>query len=341
MPDTTSSPDLSATMWDMITAYRISQLVRTAAILSLAEHCAAGPITAAGVAEAESADPVGVARFLRACAAIDLVRYHEASGTFDGTALLDVLRRDAEGSQWGFAMSLPAPGHWRPWGDLPDAVKTGKNQTARSIGGDAFQYYAKHPEEAAPFFVGMSGMSAVAGAEAARLIDTSKAQTAVDVGGATGTLLHDLMAINPDLRGIVYDVPDVVRQAEQAAAELGLTDRVSAVEGDFFTSVPAGGDIYLLRYILHDWEDESCVRILRRCREAMTPDAKLYVLEMILGPIGDEDKVVPLQDLNMLAVLHGRERSVAEFDQLLTAAGLRRTDLIETESAMSIIEATI
>jgi hypothetical protein len=326
-------------MWDMITAYRISQIVRTAAMLSLAEHCATGPVTAASLARAESTDAGTTARLLRACAAIGLLTCQQ-DRYFAGTPLLDMLRRDAEGSQWGFATSLPAPGHWRPWGDLPEAVRTGTSQATQTLGGDLFAYYATHPEEGVAFFEGLSGMTAVAGAEAARVIDTRHTRLAVDVGGATGTLLHALMALNPTLRGMVYDVPPVAAAATGAARALGLHDRLTAVGGDFFASVPEGADMYLLRYVLHDWDDASCLRILRNCRKAMAPGARLYVLEMVLGPVGAEDKVVPMQDLNMLAILHGKERAVAEFDALLQAAGLQRTAVKPTHSPMSIIEAT-
>jgi hypothetical protein len=338
MPESSTTDGARAAMWDMIIAYRTSQIVRTVATLSLAEHCADGPVTAEAVAAAESADPAAVARLLRASAALGLVTTADEIN-FSGTNLLDILRRDADGSQWGFAMSLPAPGHWLPWGDLPEAVRTGGSRASASLGQDIFQYYGTHPEEAAPFFAGLNGMTAVAGAAAAQLIDTSDARMAVDVGGASGSLLHDLMAVNPKLTGIVMDVPEVAERATQAAEDLGLHDRLQAVGGDFFESIPTGGDIYLLRYVLHDWDDDSCVRILTRCREAMKPTAKLYVLELVLGPIGREDKVVPLQDMNMLAILYGKERKTDEFGALLEAAGLRLSAVIPTDSPMTIIEA--
>jgi hypothetical protein len=330
--------DLPSRMWDMIVAYRTSQLVRTAALLSLAEHCAEGQVTAESLAAAESADPGTVARFLRACATIGLVTC-EDDRVFSGTALLDVLRKDAEGSQWGFAVSLPAPGHWLPWGRLPEAVRQGRTQVEDALGSPVFDYYGQQPDEATAFSTGLSGMTAVAGAEAAQVIDTSGVRLAVDVGGATGTLLHDLMAVNPQLRGVVLDLPAVVPQAEEAARSLGLQDRVTAVCGDFLESVPADGDLYLLRYVLHDWDDETDIRILRNCREAMAPGARLMVLELVLGRIGQEPRIVPSQDLNMLAMATGRERTVAEYDGLLEAAGLQRVAVHTTESQMSIIEA--
>jgi hypothetical protein len=147
------------------------------------------------------------------------------------------------------------------------------------------------------------------------------------------------MAVNSTMRGIVLDRPAAVPLAEEAARKLGLQDRITAQGGDFTISVPADGDLYLLRYVLHNWDDDTCIQILRRCREVMAPEARVVVQEMVLGTIGQEPEVVPSQDLNMLAVLEGRERTVAEFDELLAAAGLRRAAIHVTDSPTSIIEA--
>lgn len=337
-PATATPDNVRATLWDMITAYRVSQVVRCAATFSLAEHCHAdGVITAASIARLEQANPDATARLLRACAALGLLR-SEDGAHYTATALLEILRRDIAGSQWGFAMSLPAPGHWRAWGALPEAIRTGTAQEAE-IGGSIFEYFATHAQESEPFMEGLEGMTAVAGAEAARLIDTRSIQKCVDVGGATGTLTHALMKANPQLHGLVYDLPAVADQAAQAARALGLEKRLQFVAGDFFKSVPAGGDLYLLRYVLHDWDDAECVQILKNCRQAMTGSTKLYVLELLRSATGTDDPVVTMQDLNMLAVLHGRERSLTEFDSLFDRAGLKRTAAVPTRSPMWVIEA--
>ena len=335
---TTGSPDVHAHMFELIVAYRKSQIVRTAAMMSLAEHCASGAVTAESIATAESADPSATARFLRACTAMGLLTCADEKH-FSGTPLLDVLRRDAVGSQWGFAVSLPAPGNWLPWGQLPEVMRSGRSQAENVIGGNLYQYYQQHPEEGDAFTAGVSGFSAIAGAQAAKLLDTGNVRLAVDVGGATGALLHDLMAVNTTMRGIVLDLPAAIPLAEEAARRVGLQDRITAQGGDFTVSVPADADMYLLRHVLHNWDDDTCVQILRRCREAMAPTARVVVQDMVLGTIGQEPEVVPSQDLNMLAVLNGRERTVTEFDALLAAAGLRRTAIHHTDTPTSIIEA--
>lgn len=148
------------------------------------------------------------------------------------------------------------------------------------------------------------------------------------------------MRVNPELSGVVFDLPHVIPDAAAAAVRNQLTDRLLLVSGDFFEVVPSGGDLYLLRYILHDWDDEKCVRILENCRRAMRPGGRIVVLEMILGAIGREPGVVPSQDLNMLVMLGGRERTVGQFDELFSAAGLRRTTVLETDSPLCVVEAT-
>jgi len=326
-------------MWEMITAYRVSQMARVAAELSLAEHCADAPVSARRLAELESTDPVATARFLRACVSIGLMSYVDGD-RFASTPLLQTLRRDAPESLRGFALSLPAAGHWLPWEHLLEAVRTGADQVPTTLGDSLWTgYYAKHPEEAAAFTEGLLGMTAVAGAAAAKAIDTAGVQLAVDVGGASGDLLHSLMRVNPRLQGVVFDLPHVADDALAAAAREGLRDRVRVESGDFFNAVPAGADLYLLRYILHDWDDDDCVRILENCRRAMSPGGRVLVLEMILGEIGNEPAAVPSQDLNMLVMTGGRERTIDQFDQLFRASGLRRTTTTETGSPMSVIEA--
>jgi len=328
-----------AAMWDMITGYRVSQIVRVAAELSLAEHCADGPVRAEWIAAVESADVTATARFLRACAAIGLLRARVDGLGFDGTVLLRALHRQTPGSLRGFALSLPADGHWLPWGRLLAAVRTGEHQAPAALGRELFDYYATEPAEATAFTEGLQGMTSVAGAEAARVIDTTGVQLAVDVGGASGDLLHDLMSVNPELQGVAFDLPHVAPDALAAAVRHGLGDRLRVQTGDFFESVPADADLYLLRYILHDWDDEKCIRILANCRAAMRPGGRILVLEMILGEVGREPTAVPSQDLNMLVMLGGRERTVPQFDALLIAAGLRRTAIWETASPMGVIEA--
>jgi hypothetical protein len=190
----------------------------------------------------------------------------------------------------------------------------------------------------------MQDVTAGTGAEIAQRLDRSKSLMAVDVGGATGSLLHGLLQINPNLHGIVYDRRENVARAQAAARSFGLAGRSTAGAGDFLESVPAG-DLYLLRFILHDWGDEDCVRILRNCRRAMRPGGRLAIVEAFVAPVGGEvgHGVVDIQaaiiDLHMLMLVGGRERSVLQYENLLQKADLSMTATTVLRSGYVLIEA--
>jgi SAM-dependent methyltransferase len=196
---------------------------------------------------------------------------------------------------------------------------------------------AQRLEEGAAFTHAAHGFTSGIAQEVAPLVDTSKAKLAVDVGGASGTLVHSLLMANSQLHGIVLDLPDVVPSATAAAAALGLAERSRALGGDFFTDVPQA-DIYLLKHILHDWNDGEAVRILERCRQAMRPGGRVIVIEALLGEMG-EPGIAPLNDLNMMVLLTGRERTLSEYRALLKQAGLRLSKSTPIRSPMAVIEA--
>lgn len=158
-----------------------------------------------------------------------------------------------------------------------------------------------------------------------------------DIGGASGATLHALLRSHPGVQGIVFDRPHVVASAGAAAANLGLQERVTAAGGDFFESVPEA-DLYLLKHVLHDWDDVAWIRILKNCRRALRPGGRLSVIELLLGEIG-QPGLAPLFDMGMTVILSGRERSPAEYRQLFEAAGLRATKVVQTKTPMVIPEA--
>jgi len=183
----------------------------------------------------------------------------------------------------------------------------------------------------------MHGFTSGVAQDVTRLVDTSTAKLAVDIGGASGTLVHSLMTANPQLHGIILDLPDVVPSATAAAAGLGLAQRSSVLAGDFFASVPEA-DLYLLKHILHDWNDGQSVRILENCRRAMRPGGRVIVIELLLGEMG-EPGLAPLMDLNMMVMLPGRERSLSEYRALLKRAGFRLDKSSPIRSSTVVIEA--
>lgn len=325
-------------MMRMITGYWVTQVVHGAARFALAEHLHAGPKTSAEIAAASDMHPEAAFRFLRACASLGLVAY-DGRSAFSTTPLLDILRKDNPRSLRGMALAQPAPGHWLPWGRFADVLKTGENQTKAALGAELFDYFAQTPGEAEDFTEAMRGLTASVSQEVVRVLDMTGVGCAVDIGGASGALLFPLMQANPALRGVVFDLPNIVPSAEKAAAEAGLAERVTTVGGDFFASVPPG-DLYLLKYILHDWDDDSCVSILRNCRRAMNPGGRVAVIELVLGEIG-EPGPAPLMDLNMLALLRGRERTLPEYRRLFEAAGFNAVKVTPTETPMTVLEAAM
>jgi hypothetical protein len=335
---TVSAPSAEAAhgqMMSMITGFWVSQIVHAAAVFRLADHVHDGVTRPDDIARLESADPDAVRRLMRTCASLGLLRSDDGV-RYAATDLLSTLRADHPASLRALAVSQASPGVWRPWGLLTDAIRTGRSQTSEALGMDLFTYYEQHLDEAGAFSASMANMSVFVHAEVTRALDTSDSRVAVDVGGARGELVQSLMGANPGLRGVVLDKEHVVPAALSAAESAGLADRFSAVGGDFFESVPKG-DLLLLKSVLHDWEDERAVQILTSCAAALVPGGRVVIVEHLLGEVG-EPGFAPLQDINMLTLVNGRERGLAAFDALLAAAGLRRTK-VTPAGGMAIIEA--
>ncbi|MFJ6893984.1 methyltransferase [Streptomyces hokutonensis] len=323
-------------MMGMVTGFWVTQTVRAAALYNLADHLAAGADTAEAIAEAESTDPDATRRLLRTCASLGLMTTQDGQH-FTGTSLLSTLRHDDPHSLRHFAISQSAPGHWLPWGRFPEAVRTGRHQVTAAHGEEnIFDYFAKHLDEASSFTESMSNLSRASALDIAEVLDTKDVTFALDIGGAGGDVVLAMMRANPELDGGVLDLPHIVPAATEAARAEGLEGRFTAVGGDFFDSVPAA-DLYVLKYILHDWDDANCVRLLRNCRAALAEGGRIAVVDHLVGEAG-EPGLAPLMDMNMLDMTGGRERQLTEFDALFTAAGLRRVK-VSTAGAFAVIEA--
>jgi hypothetical protein len=327
--------DPATALRQMMNGYWITQIVRAAADLRLADHISAGARTAEEIAERESSDPATTHRLMRACASLGLLA-HDGERRFSTTHMGELLRSDTTGSLRETALSSGSPAFWLPWGHLPEAVRKGESQSLTALGMTAMDYFAEHPDEGAHFTASMSSLTATVVGQVVRLIDTSETSLAVDVGGADGELLRGLMLANPDLYGQVFDLPHVIREARKGVQKPELAERLSFVEGDFFDSVPPA-DLYLLKAVLHGQDDDSCVRILGNCRAAARPDARLVVIENVISDTGDPG-VTALLDINMLAVSGGQERDVAEYDALFAASGWRRVAIHRTRGPRSLLE---
>jgi hypothetical protein len=331
------SPEHTDQMLQMITGYWVSQMVGAVAELRIADHLGEDAVPAEALAHRAGADPAAMTRLLRACVFTGLVSATK-DGCFRATPLIRTLA-DGPNSWRALAMAVTAPGHWQPWGQFVEAVRTGRPQIVPTLGADIFRYYNQHPAEQALFSQAMTSFTTVIAREAVRLIDLTGVRTVADIGGSAGALLYALLRAHPQVEGILFDQPAVTGEAAETAQRYGLTDRVQIVGGDFFSSVPKA-DLLLMKHILHDWNDEECVRILRCCANAMDPRSRLVVIEQPIGEI-DQPGGASLLDLNMLAIATGRERTIAEYHRLFEAAGLKPARVIETRSSYAFLEAVI
>jgi hypothetical protein len=330
--------DVHQQMADMVFSYCISQLIRAIADLAIADHLSEGGMTAAEVAEREGSAPDSTARVMRAAVAIGLLTA-DGEGRFHGTPLLDTLRTDAPGSLRGLALGATNLSHWVPWQEFTGAVRAGHSQARATLGMTFFEYLKLNPDQAREFSADMTSLTSLWAGDVVKVLDTTNVTRAVDVGGSTGSLLVLLQEANPALQGVIFDLPDVAQEVVADVARTEFGKRTEVLGGNFFEAVPPA-DLYLLKFILHDWDDDSCVEILSRCREAMTPGGRIAIVEMIVGDHIDPGRQATVMDLQMLALTNGgRERSLKEYDALLIAADLRRTLVRTTSSPFSVIEA--
>jgi hypothetical protein len=325
----------------MITGHWVAQTVRAAADLRVTDHVAAGARTAAAVAAAESSDTEATYRLMRAMAAIGLLDY-DSQGGFTVTALGGLLRENEPGSLRAAALARSGPGLWQSLGLLPQAVRQGASQIVQATGGTLFDHFAADKEAGRIFSQAMADLSSEVAEDAVALLDLDDASRVADIGGANGSLVVALLRAHPELTGLVFDLPHVVGGARAAALAAGVADRFTAVAGDFFAAVPRA-DYYLLKWILHDWRDEDCLRILRNCRAAAGPGARMLIVEALIGATegaADDRRpdLVALLDMNMLAATDGKQRKLAEFDELFGAAGWRRVAMKRGRSTDSLLE---
>jgi hypothetical protein len=322
----------------MITGFAVSQAIYVAARRNVAEHLAAGPAPVEQLARQTGADPEALYRLLRALASVGVFT-EPSPRRFANTPMSECLRPGVPGSQHAGALmvgSLCYPS----FDQLPYSVETGRPGFDKVFGAPIFDYLAKRPDEGRLFD---QAMMSIHGPETAAMIgayDFTAFKTIVDVGGGNGSTLLEILRAAPGARGTVFDLPGVVERTAPVIAAAGLADRCRAEAGSFFESVPRGADAYILRHIIHDWDDDKSVQILRRCREAAAPGAKILIVESVIPP-GDEPHPGKWLDLIMLAVPGGRERTAPEYEKLLAAAGLKLRRIVPTPSPVSVVEGEI
>jgi hypothetical protein len=312
----------------MIAGHTRTQLVYLAARLRLADRLASGPRPSAELAREVGVDAPALHRLLRALAEIELVVEVE-EGVFQLTPVGEHLREDAPNSLHAAAICAGET-FSRAWGDLLESVRTGETAFERVFGVPIFDYLSQRPELGETFGRYLSASSAAVEAVVVETYGFSPFRCIVDVGGGRGTLLTAILRANPSATGVLFDLPPVIARAEPWIEEQGLAGRCRPVAGSFFEAVPEGGDLYLLKWILHDWDDERAIRILQGCRRAMDSNARLLVLESVMPERMTPDHTGALVDIQMLVLTGGRERTEAEWRALLDRGGFRLARVMPT-----------
>jgi len=321
----------------MIDGYRVSQALYVAATLGIADLLADGPRASDDLAAATGTHPPSLYRLLRTLASYGVL-YEDDGRRFALTPLGEPLRRDAPDSVHGWAVLIGRPYFWQVWGNLLHSVRTGETGYAHAFGTDGWSYRAAHREEGAIFDAAMTSMARRSAEAVVTAYDFSRFRCIVDVGGGRGALLARVLQATAGARGILFDQPHVVSGATATFEAAGVAERCEVVGGSFFDVVPGGGDAYMMRSVLHDWDDANCVRILRCVATAMPIDARLLVIDRLVAP-PNEGAETKLSDLNMLVSPGGLERTREEFAALFEQAGLRLARVVPAAGTHSIIEA--
>jgi len=299
-----------------------------------------GPKSAEELAGQIGARPDALYRLMRATACVGVLA-EGSDGKFSQTPMSAVLRSDANPGLRGLAIMGGREWHGRGWSHLEYCVKTGKQATEKIHGMPIFEFFSKNPEEAQIFDDAMTSLSAIDGPAVADAYNFDGIHTIVDIGGGRGFLLATLLEKHPHLKGTLYEMPHVLAGARSGALQPFLQDgspaRCSLASGDMFSSVPSGADAYIMKHILHDWPDDACIRILKACREGVNPGGKLLVVDCVIQP-GNHFSPGKFLDLQMLIFPSGRERTEAQFRDLLAAAGWKLSRVIPTAALDSIVE---
>lgn len=323
-------------MAGMLTGYWISQAIYVAAKLGIADLLIAEPRTADELAAETGMHARSLYRLLRALASVGVFA-ERGDQRFELTPLAECLRSDVPGSQRALAMMVGEE-HYYVWGDLIHSIQTGEPAFDKIYGMPVFEFLAHSPAKAQIFDEAMVGIH---GRETAAMLDTydfSQIGVLCDVGGGNGSLLLAVLERYPKLQGMLYDLPHVVERARQRISTHTAGPRCEAIGGSFFDHVPQGADAYLMRHIIHDWNEEKASLILRNCAKAMRHDARLLLIESVIPP-GNDPYWPKFLDLNMLAIPGGQERTEAEYRELLDSSGLRLTRISPTGGGIDVIEA--
>ena len=334
---------LGQRMVELVNGYQVSAAIGAVARLGVTDCLSAGPAHLDEIASRVGADARSLGRVVRLLTDVGVFE-HLGDGRVALTALGGMLRDGVPGSARRGAIVISEEWHWRAYGHFAHSVRTGEPGFRQAHGCGFWEYLERDPQAGALMNDSMSAAASFIAAAFVRSYDLNGIERLVDVGGGHGVLMRSVLEAHPRVQGMVFDLPGVIGGTRARLTDWDLTDRCQAIAGDFFDGVPAGADAYVLSWILHDWDDESAVRILANCHAAMGDAGRLLVIELVVPsgeqqPPPDVEWLVKTTDIEMLAVVGGRERTAAEYGELYAAAGFQLTRILPLESsAWSVIE---
>lgn len=337
-----AAPEPRGHLVQLVFGAMAAQVVNTAVQLRLADLLGESDGTAAELAPKIGADEVALTRLLRALAALELVS-ESARGSFRLTDSGQFLRTDHPQSMHAFVQLFGGATTQAAWRELESAVRTGETTFEKVFGASVFEYLAANPELSEQFNAAMRQGTALTAQQLPGQYDFARFHTVADIGGGDGSLLAAVLRGRRALRGILFDTPSGLAQADHTLSAAGVVDRCELSPGDFFVAVPDGADLYLIKSVIHDWDDDRATTILRHVRGVIPDHGRLLIIEPVLPDV--VDGTVPytmyLSDLNMLVNTGGRERTRSEFERLCGAASFRLESVtaLPAPSAFSVLEA--
>ena len=328
-------------LYQLAIGHYVSRAIDLAARLGLADLLRDAPHSAAELAEASGTNASALRRVLRLLASVGVFDEH-ADERFSLTPIGELLRSDVDGSMRSAVRLFAGVDIQDSWKELEYCVRTGEPAFRKaSPDGDAFSSMAEKPERAAVFDEAMAAFTRRTAIAVAAAYDFSRFGTIADIGGGNGALLIGILSAHRAPKGIVFDLPRATERARVEIERAGLGSRCDVVSGSFFEAVPPGADAYLIKHVIHDWDDERATAILRRCRAAMSDDATLLLVEGVYPERVDRSlgsRGAAANDVNMLVCTGGRQRSEREFRELYAGAGFSLVRLVPTPANVCVIE---
>lgn len=329
-PVTSNGAPPEAVLTQILLGSLASQTLYVAAKLAIADLLVDGPKHVYELATLADADAPALYRVLRALASLGIFEERD-NKVFALTPTAELLRSGVPNSLRDVAIFWGEDWHWDVWGKILHSVRTGKSAWSEIHGDEVFEYFARNKEAGQIFDRAMTSFSSVATKAVLEAYDFSDIETLVDIAGGQGRLLNGVLEQYPSMRGVLFDLPHVIKNAQRS-------DRCEYVTGDFFVSVPTGADAYIMKHIIHDWDDNRALTILKNIRRAMNPGGRVLVVESVIAD-GNGQDFGKLLDIEMLVSPGGKERTAAEYEELFRRAGLRLTRIVPTKSPYSVIEA--